>query len=165
MPSFARFQVSLILLLLGAISCERRRVGVPVTPAPAAAARSPAPAAPEAQGSNSHPASRASQAPRKAAQSGTAPTPAAAAPKLGDVLSADEQKHYNASIEQSLAHAQASLNQIKEHRLSAAQADEVEQIRNFIQQAQGARASDLAGARSLAERAEVLAKDLAAALR
>lgn len=41
------------------------------------------------------------------------------------------------------------------------QAD-VEQIRNFIKQAETARSSDPAGAKSLAERAEVLARDLAA---
>ena len=41
------------------------------------------------------------------------------------------------------------------------QAD-VEQIRNFIKQAETTRSSDPAGAKSLAERAEVLARDLAA---
>jgi hypothetical protein len=102
--------------------------------------------------------------------SAPAPAPAAAdpatpAPKLGDILTADEQKQYNASIDQSLAHAQTSLSQIEERHLTPAQADEVEQIASFIKQAQAARAADLTGAKSLAERAEVLAKDLAAALR
>jgi hypothetical protein len=46
--------------------------------------------------------------------------------------------------------------------LNKDQQTEVEQIRNFMQQAQGIRASDLGGAKSLAERAEVLARDLAA---
>ena len=36
-----------------------------------------------------------------------------------------------------------------------------DQIRNLMQQAQVSRKSDLQGAKSLAERAEVLAKDLA----
>ncbi len=39
---------------------------------------------------------------------------------------------------------------------------QVEQIRNFMQQAQSTSASDAAGAKSLSERAEVLARDLAA---
>lgn len=78
------------------------------------------------------------------------------------MLTADEQKQYNASIDQSLGRAQASLDQIKERRLTPVQADEAEQIANFMKQAQAARASDPAGAKSLAERAEVLAKDLAA---
>jgi hypothetical protein len=46
--------------------------------------------------------------------------------------------------------------------LNKDQRTEVEQIRSFMQQAQTARASDPAGAKSLAERAEVLARDLAA---
>jgi hypothetical protein len=49
--------------------------------------------------------------------------------------------------------------------LSKDQTAEVEQIKNFMQQAQDARASDPAGAKSLAERAEVLARDLAATFR
>jgi len=46
--------------------------------------------------------------------------------------------------------------------LNQDQQRQVEQIRNFIEQAQKTRATDLAGAKSLAERAEVLARDLAA---
>jgi len=41
----------------------------------------------------------------------------------------------------------------------------VEQIKNIMQQAQSSRSSDLPGAKSLAERAEVLAKDLAGSFR
>lgn len=216
MPSLSRFQVSLILLLLGASSCERRRVSVPVTPPPVpsqpasgtAAHTSPTPQAPAPQPSVSATSAPETSAPeptiavppssatgsgvaqsipyqvnkpanasKKASRSRapapspaeSAPAPAAPdsptpAPKLGDVLTADEQKQYNASIDQSLAHAQTSLDRIKAHRLTPAQADEAEQVTSFIKQAQAARASDLAGANSLAERAEVLAKDLAAAL-
>ncbi len=216
MPSFPRFPVSLALLLLGATSCEQRRVSVPALPPPAPsqpapphaspAAQTPAttrassapaattsvPASPatgsEAKPSNRYQVNKPPQPAKKAARSGTAaPSPAASAPapaasgpaaasapaapespapapKLADVLTSDEQKQYNASIDQSLAHAQTSLDQIKEHRLTADQSDQVEQIANFMKQARTARASDLAGAKSLAERAEVLAKDLAAAL-
>lgn len=212
MPSLSRFRLSLIVLLLEASSCERRRVSVPVTPPPAPsqpAARSAAhasaapltpahqPPAPEtsapepalavppssaagsdAQQSNRYQVNKPPQPAKKVAHSKkpalspatsaaapAAPAPAvpdSPAPKLGDVLTADEQKQYNASIDQSLEHAQASLDRIREHRLTAGQADEAEQITSFMKQAQAARASDPAGAKSLAERAEVLAKDLAA---
>ena len=91
-----------------------------------------------------------------------APAPTAPAPKLGDVLTPDEQKQYSASIDQSLSHAQASLSSIGTRQLTKDQQAEAEQIRNFIQQAQDTRSSDPAGAKSLAERAEVLARDLAA---
>ena len=112
---------------------------------------------------------------KKPARSTTAPTPAPPAtapasappapappPKLGDILTADEQKQFSVAIDQSLAHAQASLSTIAARQLNKDQQAEVEQIRNFIQQAQGTRGSDPAGAKSLAERAEVLARDLAA---
>jgi len=91
-----------------------------------------------------------------------APAPAAPAPKLGDVLTDDEQKQYSAAIDQSIGRAQGSLNSIGGRQLTKEQQAEVEQIRNFIQQAQNARGSDASGAKSLAERAEVLARDLAA---
>ncbi len=88
--------------------------------------------------------------------------PPAPPPKLGDVLTPDERKQYSASIDQSLSHAQTSLNSIAGRQLNKDQQAEVEQIRNFMQQAQGSRGSDPGGAKSLAERAEVLARDLAA---
>jgi hypothetical protein len=89
-------------------------------------------------------------------------TPAAPAPKLGDILTPDEQKQYSASIDQSLSHAKTSLNSIAGRQLNKDQQAEVEQIRNFMQQAQDTRGSDPGGAKSLAARAEVLARDLAA---
>jgi hypothetical protein len=57
------------------------------------------------------------------------------------------------------------LNSIAGRQLNKDQQAEVEQIRNFMQQAQGSRGSDPGGAKSLAERAEVLARDLAATFR
>jgi hypothetical protein len=77
----------------------------------------------------------------------------------------DEQRQLSASIDQSLSRAQASLNSLKNRQLNKDQQGEAEQIRNFIKQAQAARIADPAGAKSLAERAEVLARDLAATFR
>ena len=119
-----------------------------------------------------HPAAAKKPA-RSAAAPATSPAPSALAPtapsappapppKLGDILTPDERKQYGASIDRSLTHAQTSLNSIAGRQLNKDQQTEVEQIRNFMQQAQGIRASDLGGAKSLAERAEVLARDLAA---
>jgi hypothetical protein len=104
-------------------------------------------------------------APTPAPAATTPATPAATpapAPKLGDILTPDEQRQYSAAIDQSLAHAQTSLNAIGGRQLNKDQQTQVEQVRNFMQQAQSTRASDPAGAKSLAERAEVLARDLAA---
>jgi hypothetical protein len=71
----------------------------------------------------------------------------------------------SASIDQSLSRAQASLNSLARRQLNKDQQAEVEQIRSFMQQAQGMRGSDPTGAKSLAARAEVLARDLGVSCR
>jgi len=80
-------------------------------------------------------------------------------------MPAAQQRQLNAVIDRNLARAQASLNAIGARQLPGDQKAVVDQVRNFIQQAQELRKSDLAAAKSLAERAEVLARDLAARLR
>jgi hypothetical protein len=97
------------------------------------------------------------------AASASAPSAAApvGAPQLGDIVTPDQQRQLNAAIDQSLSRAQASLATIAKRELSKDQKGLVEQIRNLMQQAQASRKSDLPGAKSLAQRAEVLAKDLA----
>jgi hypothetical protein len=82
-------------------------------------------------------------------------------PQLGDIVTPDQQRQYNAAIDQSLSRAKTSLAAVANRALSKDQQGLVEQIRNIMQQAQASRSSDLPGAKSLAQRAEVLAKDLA----
>jgi hypothetical protein len=86
-------------------------------------------------------------------------------PPLGTLLTPEQQRQFNNDIDQSLRRARASLQSIGNRQLTADQHDRVAQVENFIQQAQAARNSNLAGAKSLAERAEVLARDLVASLR
>ena len=101
-----------------------------------------------------------------AAQPQPAPAPAPVAPpRLGDILSVDQQREYNTAIDQSLSRAQTSLGSIGNRQLNQEQQSLVEQIRSFMQQAQESRKSDLPGAKRLAERADVLAGDLAASFR
>jgi hypothetical protein len=119
----------------------------------------PTPAVKKPARSAAAPASTAPPAPTPAA---TAPAPAAPPPKLGDVLTPDEQRQYSAAIDQSLAHAQTSLNSIGGQQLNKEQQAELEQIQGFMQRARATRESDPAGAKSLSQRAEVLARDLAA---
>jgi hypothetical protein len=111
-----------------------------------------------------HPAAPASTAPAT-----QPPAPAAAAPpdtpRLGDILTPDQQRQYNSAIDVSLAHAQASLGFISTRQLTKEQQATVLEIQNFIQQAQEKRKNELAAAKSLAERAEVLSHDLVASLR
>jgi hypothetical protein len=176
------------VLLLGAEwSCQKRQVSTPVPQAPAAiqpAAQAPAPTPSVPSAPNAVTPAQAHEvspyqvnktpaaAAKKPAKSPTPPAaatpvsaPDAPAPKLGDVLSADQQKQLSATTDQSLARAQASLNSIGTRQLSKDQQSQVEQIKNFMKQAQSRRESDSTGAKSLAERAEVLARDLAAAFR
>jgi hypothetical protein len=85
-------------------------------------------------------------------------------PRLADLLTPAQQRQYNADIDQGVQHAQASLNSIGSRTLTKEQQDGVAQVRTFIQQALSTRGSNLPGAKSLAERAEVLARDLAASV-
>jgi outer membrane biosynthesis protein TonB len=88
------------------------------------------------------------------------PPPAAPAPQLGPVLTAAQQRQYNSAIDESLERAQTSLRSIGNRALTKQQQATLEETQNFIRQAQATRGKDLAGARRLAERAEVLAKNL-----
>jgi len=64
-----------------------------------------------------------------------------------------------------LAHAQASLGSITNRQLTKEQEATVAEVQNFIRQAVEKRKDELGAAKSLAERAEVLAHDLEASLR
>lgn len=87
------------------------------------------------------------------------------APRLGDILTPEQERQYNAAIDQSLARAQTSLGSIATRQLTKDQQAVSAQIQSFIQQAQTTRKSNLPAARSLAERADVLARDLVESLR
>lgn len=86
-------------------------------------------------------------------------------PRLGTLLTPEQERQFNTDIDRSLRRAQASLHSIGNRQLTADQHERVVQVESFIQQAQAARKSNLTGAKSLAERAEVLARDLVASLR
>ena len=111
----------------------------------------------------------ANPTPPASAPQTTAPTtttpPVADTPRLGDILTPEQQKQYNVAIDESLAHAQNSLGAIASRQLTKEQEATAAQVRNFVQQAQTTRKEDLAAAKSLAERAEVLAHDLAESLK
>ena len=124
--------------------------------------KQPQPAS-SAPGKSSRPSAISNASP-SAQPSAGAPAPAAAPvppPQLVDIVPPNEQRQLNAAIDQSLLRARASLAGIANRELSKDQQALIDQIRNIMQQAEASRKSDLPGAKSLAERAEVLAKDLA----
>jgi hypothetical protein len=157
----------------------------PAPPAPAPPAPTPpqvqAPA-PQPQASPQPPSQQAPspQLPSSPQQTPPASTPPArsarpaepnrsgqpnAAPRLGDILTAEQERQYNSAVDQSLARTQTSLAAIANRKLTKEQQAVVDQIKSFVQQAQTTRKSNLPAARSLAERADVLARDLAGSLR
>lgn len=124
------------------------QVNKPAPPPAPSARKAPRPAA-------------APQSPQPAATPPASPPAPVPAPQLVDVVPPDQQRQLNAAIDQSLSRAQSSLAGIANRELNKDQQALIDQIRNLMQQAQASRGSDLPGAKSLAERAEVLAKDLA----
>jgi len=80
-------------------------------------------------------------------------------------MTPEQERQMNAAIDQNLASAEAGLRSIATRRLSKEQAAVVAQVQSFIKQATDARKTDLAAASSLAQRASILAKDLAGKLR
>lgn len=91
--------------------------------------------------------------------------PAPEPPKLVQLLTADEQRRYQGELEQYLRNADAIVAQASTRTLDAQQSDMVIRIRSFTQQARDQRETDLMTARNLAQRADVLAKDLQRTLR
>ncbi|MFB3776546.1 MAG: hypothetical protein ACE141_03015 [Bryobacteraceae bacterium] len=95
----------------------------------------------------------------------SAPAPAAPAPQLRPMLTAAQQQALERSITDRIARAQNTLAALAGRRLNSEQEDLAGQVRTFIRQAEEARATDLLRANNLAERAEVLAAELAKRLR
>jgi len=89
-----------------------------------------------------------------------APKPAAPLPQLQQILTPEQQRECNEVINQSLSRAQRTLVAFDGRRVTREQETSIARIRTFIQQAEQARKTDLLTARALAERADVLARDL-----
>jgi len=77
----------------------------------------------------------------------------------------EQERELNAQIDQSLSSAAAVLRGVQNRSLTREQESAVAQVQSFIRQAREIRVSDLPAARSLAQRAAILAGDLAASLR
>ncbi|HEY3743784.1 MAG TPA: hypothetical protein VGL53_28260 [Bryobacteraceae bacterium] len=94
---------------------------------------------------------------------GTPPT--SPVPKLGEILS-DDQRLENLKIcDESVGRAKQALAQLRGITLNASQKESVARIRTFISQAEQARQRDPQTARQLAERADLLSRDLVKTVR
>jgi hypothetical protein len=170
-------RASSLAVLLAAFdaACSKRHVTPVPAPVPSTPAATPAETAPPLSPAISTPPPQTpvpqpqppsqppppSTAPRRSTPPGEPSNP----PRLGDILTPEQERQYNSAIDQSLARTQTSLGAIAQRKLTKEQQGVVAQIQSFIQQAQTTRKSNLPAARSLAERADVLARDLAGSLR
>ena len=81
------------------------------------------------------------------------------------MLTPEQQRDQNARIDRSLDDAAKRLSAVEKRKLSTAQQATVAQIRGFMAQAEQLRKTDLTAAGSLAQRAQLLARDLLNSLR
>jgi len=87
-----------------------------------------------------------------------------APPRLKQLMSPEEEQAHQKSIDAMLARAEQNLTKVAGLKLTNDQRATLERARSFIQQASESRESDPVTAKSLAERADILASDLAANL-
>ena len=105
----------------------------------------------------------ASAAATTAAPAGAGTTAApGAVPQLGQMLTDQQRRDYEASIQAALDRARANLQKARGNpNVTEAQKNMAAQVASFVDQAEERRKTDLVSARSLAERADLLARDLA----
>lgn len=101
---------------------------------------------------------------QQAQQTPLNPTPAPAL-RLGAMLTPEQTQRLTQEINGSLSRTRRNLDAAIRHNLNDNQKESAGQVRVFLKQAQAAQASDLEAARSLAERAEILSRDLLQSLR
>ena len=81
------------------------------------------------------------------------------------MLTPEQERQYNTAMDQSLQRARSNIARVSKRQLSKEQQGVVAQVQSFIEQAQSTRKTNLTAAKSLAERADVLARELARTVR
>ena len=94
-----------------------------------------------------------------------APAQSAEQSVLAPVLSASQQEYLNRAIDNSVQQAESDLAAVATKTLNPTQQANADRARSFILQALQTRATDLSTARTLADRAYVLAQSLVSELR
>ena len=183
------FTIPLVFLLaVSAIACRKK--AQPALAVPAAPAATTAPVEPMEQPPQQTPATtqpppalpqptvaspppEEAQPKRPVRRPSRSTTPAAPAtspppnqpPRLGEMLTPEQERQYNTAMDQSLQRAHANIARVSKRQLSKEQQGVVAQVQSFIEQAQSTRKTNLTAAKSLAERADVLARELARTVR
>lgn len=86
--------------------------------------------------------------------------PQASLPQLTQVLGEDQRREFETSIRELLDSARKNLTAVKDRQLSTQQQTMRSQVESFVVQAEETKKTDLVAARSLAQRADLLSKDL-----
>ena len=93
------------------------------------------------------------------------PSPGPTGPRLAPMLTQDQMKEYTRKFEGALDRAKSAVVLIQGKALNTEQKETVTTIKSFVAQAEQAREQDLVSAVSLAERADLLSRDLLDRLR
>ena len=110
-------------------------------------------------------AAAAAQPPAAETSGPAAPPPLANVPKLGEILSDGQLLQLRRNCDESLGRAREALSQLRGLNLSPEQKQSLARIRIFIGQAEQARERDPQTAKQLAERADLLSRDLVRTVR
>ena len=96
-----------------------------------------------------------------------APAPAEppSLPKLGEIFSDDQKLQLQKSCDESITRAKEALGQLRGLSLSPDQKQSLARVQIFISQAQQAKSKDPQTAKQLAERADLLSRDLVRTVR
>ena len=76
------------------------------------------------------------------------------------MLTPEQERQYNTTLDQCLQRAQANIAIVSKRRLSKEQQGVMAQVQSFMEQSESTRKTNLTAAKSLAERADVLAREL-----
>ena len=138
-------------------SCASKQVDASVPTTPSTVAASPTAEGPVQPAPEPSPAAAAPQPTVPRVQT---PPPPTAVPQLGRLLTGAQKQEYNRVISENVLAASGSLDLLARVRLTANQRQEVERVRAFLLQVDEARGRDLELARSLSDRARLLAEDM-----
>lgn len=86
-------------------------------------------------------------------------------PQLAPLMSDDQQRSYNDAINDLVFRAGRNIKDARAHALNNRQRERVAQAETFVAQAMEVRKQDLPAAKSLAERAELLSREVLSELR
>jgi hypothetical protein len=89
------------------------------------------------------------------------PPPPAPVPQLAPMLTQDQQRAFATSINSLIGRTQQNIARARTRNLNTEEKDTIARAEAFVEQAQQVRKQDPAAAKSLAERAELLSRDVA----